>query len=145
MSWDPEMTSRPGHPQTQDSPDSRAFGCLLSAQTPTSKCKGTFVLFFLNFYWSILALQCCVSFHSTAKWISYTYIYIYPLFFGWELLFWNGILGSLPLPGEPLLCTVGRWVTDKMRLIALGHLVWFGTTMGIIMLLMGRPVSLPCS
>ena len=34
--------------------------------------------FFLkNFYWSIVDLQCCVSFRYTAKWISYTYTYIH--------------------------------------------------------------------
>ena len=33
--------------------------------------------FFLN--WSIVVLQCCVSFYCTAKWISYTYTYN-PLF-----------------------------------------------------------------
>ena len=32
-------------------------------------------LFFFN--WSIVHLQRCVSFRSTAKWFSYTYIYIY--------------------------------------------------------------------
>ena len=30
----------------------------------------------MNFYWSIVALQCCMYFYSTEKWISYTYTYI---------------------------------------------------------------------
>ena len=33
--------------------------------------------FFKNFYWSIVDLQCCIGFRCTAKWISYTYIYIH--------------------------------------------------------------------
>ena len=33
--------------------------------------------FFYNSYWSVVDLQCCVSFRCTAKWISYTYTYIH--------------------------------------------------------------------
>ena len=35
---------------------------------------------FCIFSWSIVDLQCCVSFRNTAKWISYTFT-LYPLFF----------------------------------------------------------------
>ena len=31
--------------------------------------------FLINFYWSIVALQCCVTFYGTAKWISHTCMY----------------------------------------------------------------------
>ena len=45
----------------------------------------TMSLFFFNFiflfsknvYWSIVDLQCCISYCYTAKWISYTYTYIH--------------------------------------------------------------------
>ena len=43
------------------------------------KCKQIPLSFFLSFYWSIVALQCCVSFYCIPKWISCTCTYI--LFF----------------------------------------------------------------
>ena len=43
------------------------------------KCKQIPLSFFLSFYWSIVALQCCISFNCIAKWISCTCTYI--LFF----------------------------------------------------------------
>ena len=33
--------------------------------------RDIFFFSFLNFYWSIVDLQCCISFYCTAKWISY--------------------------------------------------------------------------
>ena len=37
----------------------------------------SFALFFsFCFYWRIVALQCCVYFCSTAKWIGYMYMYL---------------------------------------------------------------------
>ena len=32
---------------------------------------------FLYFYWSVVDLQCCVSFRCTAKWMSYTCIHLF--------------------------------------------------------------------
>ena len=39
-----------------------------------------YFIFKINFYWSIVALQCCISFLLYSK-VSQSYIYIYPLFF----------------------------------------------------------------
>ena len=38
-------------------------------------CLKLTILFLINFYWSIVALQCWVSFYCTAKWISLAYTY----------------------------------------------------------------------
>ena len=43
------------------------------------------LLSFLSCYWNIVDLYCCVSLWYTAKWFSYTYIYIY-LFNSFPLL-----------------------------------------------------------
>ena len=48
--------------------------------------------YFLNFifvlYWSIVDLQCCVSFRGTAKWFSYAYTYIQHLLI-WSTKYWK--------------------------------------------------------
>ena len=44
---------------------------------PSDHCRSVIKYIFFNSYWSIVDLQCWVSFRYTAKWISYTYTYIY--------------------------------------------------------------------
>ena len=44
-----------------------------SAFSPTRLLTNTNIFFFKHLYWSIIALQWCVSFCFTTKWISYTY------------------------------------------------------------------------
>ena len=38
-----------------------------------TKTMQIFLCFFFNFYWSVVGLQCFVSFQCTPKWISYIY------------------------------------------------------------------------
>ena len=49
--------------------------------TPDGGVFGSHLFLLSYFYWSIVALQCCVSFYCIAKWISHTYTY-FPPFFG---------------------------------------------------------------
>ena len=43
-----------------------------------------FIFLFLNFDWSLVDLQCCVSFMGTAKGTSYIYI-IYPYLYSFTI------------------------------------------------------------
>ena len=55
------------------------YHCRVEKSHKWKPCKSRNI-FFINFYWSIDDLQCCVSFCCTEKWISYAYTCIYLLF-----------------------------------------------------------------
>ena len=54
-------------------------GCwwLLSPWHQTRVTLCLYLFFLINFYWSVVDLQCTVSFFSTAKWISYIYMHLH--------------------------------------------------------------------
>ena len=67
----------------------------------------SFVCLSACFCWSIVDLQCCVNFCSTAKWFSYTYIYI--LFFNWRIIHLQCCLAF---------CCTSIWISCKFTYIS---------------------------
>ena len=76
-----------GSLSTQQRQENQLLRCMASHEENKKSSSSTnkFILLWtlvFNFYWSIVALQCHVSFYCTAKRTSHLYTYIYPLFFG---------------------------------------------------------------
>ena len=63
----------------------------------------------LFFNWSIVDLQCCVNFWCTAKWFSYTYIYIFSFIF-FSIMVYYRILNIVPLLYSRTLLSISKWL-----------------------------------
>ena len=70
------------------------------AEVSDGDCVRNF--FFNVFYWSIVDLQCCVSFCYVAKWFSYAYIYTF-FFRFFSILLYHRILFSVLYCSKSLL------------------------------------------
>ena len=81
--------------------------------------NNSWAVFFLKgniiflFYWCIADLQCCVNFFCTAKWFSYTYIYIHSFF---NILFHHGL--SQDIEYSSLCYTIGPCCLSILYIIA---------------------------
>ena len=97
--------------RTSGSSRSGTLAWSLMSQNPWTRWEKTEytqkqLILFVNFYWSIVYLQCCVNFYSTTKWFNYTHththIYIYILL---QILFIYGL--SQDTEYSPLYYIVG--------------------------------------
>ena len=72
----------------------KSFTCTVGTQVLQKVVAFSFLLLF---NWRVVDLQCCVSFRYTAKWFSYTHIYINLFFFGvFSILGYYKILNIFP-------------------------------------------------
>ena len=106
LSWDlrtTDLTHTPPPILQVRNPKPRMTRSMNQSQEPAHSweqpCLGPKFCFVL-FNWNIVDLQCCVNFFCTAKWLSYTYIYI--LFY----ILFHYVL-SREIRYNSLCCTVG--------------------------------------
>ena len=73
LQWSAQgMALRAERPRTSTSPINPFYWFCFSFLHSCFEFPST-VFFLINFYWSMVVLQCCVSLHCTTKWISHTH------------------------------------------------------------------------